>query len=189
MTEVTTGPHRRPYTAGMRLPHALLSRPAAAFLLLALAAATLPAHAQWKWKDKGGQITASDLPPPRDIPERDILQRPDPRRVLAPVAPAASGAVASPAARPTVDKELEARRRAGDQEQQAKARADEEKLAQQRAENCRRARGHLAALETGQRIARTNEKGEREILDDKGRAEEMRRANEVIGSDCRGSGS
>jgi hypothetical protein len=55
----------------------------------------------------------------------------------------------------------------------------------QRAENCRNARAHLAALDTGQRIARFNDKGEREVLDDKQRADETRRAREVIASECR----
>jgi hypothetical protein len=153
-----------------------------ALLLAALLVAALPAQAQWKWKDKTGQITASDLPPPRDVPEKDILARPD-QNTRRPPPPAAAPA-ASVAGRTAVDKDLEARKRAGDQEQQAKARVEEEKLSQQRAENCRRARSHVSALETGQRIARTNDKGEREVLDDKGRAEEMRRANDVIASDC-----
>lgn len=173
----------------MRFLHIPAALPLA--LLLALAATALPAKAQWKWKDKSGQITASDLPPPRDIPEKDILQRPDPNLRLrqAAAAPAASAAATAAPLRPAGDKDLEARKRAGEQEQSAKARADEERLAQQRAENCRRARSHVAALESGQRIARTNDKGEREILDDKGRADEMRRANEVIASDCRAGGS
>jgi hypothetical protein len=84
-----------------------------------------------------------------------------------------------------LERETESRKRQADQEQAAKARAEEEKVATQRAENCRRARGHLAALESGQRIARTNDKGEREILDDRGRADEMRQAREVITSDCK----
>ena len=84
-----------------------------------------------------------------------------------------------------MDPELEARRREAEKQQQAKARAEEQKLDAQRADNCRRARGQLAALQSGQRMARINDKGEREILDDKGRADEMRRANEVIASECR----
>jgi hypothetical protein len=40
-------------------------------------------------------------------------------------------------------------------------------------------------MESGQRMARVNEKGEREVLDDRGRAEEMRQARSVIASDCR----
>jgi len=167
----------------------------APLLVLALLIAALPAQAQWKWRDKSGRITASDLPPPRDVAEKDILQRPNTVAARSPTTPApgmapasaASAASTTPgaAAKPAVDKELEARRRAGEQDQQAKAKADEERLAAQRAENCRRARGHLATLETGQRIARTNDKGEREILDDRGRAEEARRANEVVATDCK----
>ena len=152
----------------------------AAVLLLG----ALPAHAQWMWKDKDGRVTASDLPPPRDVPEKDILQRPD-LNARKPVVAAASTPASAAPARPAVDPQLEARRRAAEQEQAAKVKAEEDKLTQQRAENCRRARSHLSALESGQRIARVNDKGEREVLDDKGRAEEMRRANEVIASDCR----
>ncbi len=155
---------------------------AAALLLGTL----LPVQAQWVWRDKTGRVTASDLPPPRDVAEKDILQRPNDvvRRPAAP-APAAASAPATPSAKPPVDKDLEAKRRAADQEQQAKAKAEDEKLAQQRAENCRRARQHLQALDSGMRMARTNDKGEREILDDKQRADESRRANDVIASDCR----
>ena len=49
---------------------------------------------------------------------------------------------------------------------QAQRHLRQQELAAQRRENCGRARGHASALESGQRIARTNEKGEREILDD-----------------------
>ena len=84
-----------------------------------------------------------------------------------------------------MEREVQARKKAAEQEQAAKAKADEDKLAAQRADNCRAARGHLTALESGQRIARTNDKGEREVLDDKGRADETRRAREVVASDCR----
>ena len=155
-------------------------------LMLALAAPL--AHAQWKWRDQTGQINASDRPPPRDIPEKDILARPAPeaRRASTPAPAASAASAAVPAARPPAgDPQLEARRRAAEQEQAAKAKAEDERNKQQRAENCRRARGHLAALETGQRIARINEKGEREVLDDRGIAEETRQARSVIASDCR----
>lgn len=146
-------------------------------------------HAQWTWRDKNGQVNASDRPPPRDIPEKDILSRPVPESARRPAAAAPAGsapvAVVPAPGKGPLDKELEARKRATEQEQAAKTRADEEKASAQRAENCRRARSHMAALESGQRIARTNDKGEREILDDRGRADEMRQAREVIASDCR----
>ena len=172
-----TAPNRlRPRLAGLLV--------AALGLVLAM-----PAMAQWKWRDANGRVTASDLPPPREIPEKDILQRPGSGQRAAAPAPAASAAPAAPAASgptaPAADKELEARRRAADAQQKAKQKADEQRAAAVRAENCSRARTHLATLETGQRMARINAKGEREVIDDATRADEMRRAREVIASDCR----
>ena len=171
------------------LPFTLPTRRATAALctLLLLCAAHMPGHAQWKWKDANGRITISDMPPPRGTADKDILQRPELKaRTVTAAAPAASGASAPAAlvAKP-VDKDLEARKRAAEDEKLAKARAEEEKLAAQRAENCKRARAHLAALDSGQRIARYNDKGEREILDDAGRAAEARRAREAISSECK----
>jgi hypothetical protein len=84
-----------------------------------------------------------------------------------------------------MDKEVEARKAKADQEQAAKKKAEETKLAAQRAENCQRARQQMASLDSGIRIARVNAKGEREILDDAGRAAEVSKAREVITSDCR----
>ena len=154
-----------------------------------LCVAMAPAAAQWKWKDARGQVVISDVPPPRDIPERDVLQRPDvvnKRATAAAAAPAASAASAGEAvAKAKVDPELEARRKKSETEQQEKVKADEEKVALQRAENCKRARAHMSSLESGMRLARTNEKGEREILDDKGRADEMQRTRQIISTDCR----
>ena len=158
--------------------------------LLLLAVTHLPAQAQWKWKDANGRVTVSDLPPPRGIADKDILQRPNAKAQVsragqdAQAALAASAAASSAMTKP-VDKDLEARKRAAEDEKLARARADDDKLAAQRAENCKRARAHLAALDSGQRIARYNDKGEREILDDAGRAAETQRGREVVASDCR----
>ena len=160
--------------------------PALLLAILMLGMASLPAHAQWKWRDKSGQVNVSDRPPPLGVPEKDILAKPSPdtKRNAAPIP--TSAASAAPAGRtPPADRELEARKRGTEQEQAAKAKAEEDKLAAQRGENCRRARSHLAALESGQRIARVNEKGEREVLDERALADEIRQAREVIGSDCR----
>ncbi|MDP1899235.1 MAG: DUF4124 domain-containing protein [Rubrivivax sp.] len=173
----------------MRFAHSMALRwalPLTALLVFSMLAA--PAHAQWKWRDKDGQVNASDRPPPKDVPDKDILGRPSPelrRTVAAAPAAAPAASVASAPAKTALDREIEARKKKAEQELAAKAKADEERLAAQRSENCRRARGQLAALESGQRIARVNEKGEREVLDDQGRANELRQAREVIASDCR----
>jgi type IV secretory pathway VirB10-like protein len=176
---LATPPRRLP----VQLGHTL------SLVLLAVAlGAWSPAHAQWKWRDKAGQINVSDRAPPKDVPEKDILARPvpDQRRPAEPAAPASSAsAPARSEVRVPVDRELEARKLAADQEKAARLKAEEDKVAATRAENCRRARGHVAALEGGQRIGRVNEKGEQEVLDDKGRAEELRRSREIIAADCR----
>lgn len=144
-----------------------------------------PASAQWKWRDKDGRITVSDLPPPRDVQAKDILQRPEAPAPRTPAAAAPASAASAVAARPAVDPELQARKKAAEQEQASRAKADADKLAGQKAENCRAARAHLAALDSGQRIARYKDNGEREILDDQQRASETRRARDVIASECR----
>ena len=166
----------------MRIP---CPSPRSLALACCLVAAVGAAQAQWIWRDANGRVTASDLPPPRDVPDERIIQRPAARRAAPP--PAEASAPASAPAR--VDAELEKRRRAAEAEQQAqqqaKQRADERKLAAARADNCRRARGQLIALESGRRLARINERGEREVLDDRGRAEEIRRAQEVVSAECR----
>ena len=42
-----------------------------------------------------------------------------------------------------------------------------------------------ANLDSGMRMARTNDKGEREVLDDAQRADELKRVNAIIASECK----
>jgi len=152
----------------------------------------LPAAAQWKWRDPSGHIQYSDTPPPPGIAEKDILQRPGGssntvQRAAAPVglvpASAASGALA-PA--PTVaDAELEAKRKKAEQDIADKKKAEEAKNAAARADNCNRAKAQMRSIESGVRLSRTNEKGEREFLDDKARAQETERTRAVMTSECK----
>src|SRR6476659_7425487 len=77
-----------------------MARPFAALLaLVAASLLALPAEAQWKWKDKGGHVQYSDLPPPPGTADQDILGRPSARRSSTPVAvPAAAASAAAVAA-------------------------------------------------------------------------------------------
>ena len=165
-----------------------------AIALAGLAGAT-SAVAQWKWLDKNRHMQYSDIPPPLDTPERDILQRPKAATVVAaptssvaaaPAASAASGVGVQPR---TVEPELEAKRRKAEQDQAARAKSDakteEERVAALRTENCNRARSDVRTLDDGGRLARTNARGEREVLDDRQRAEEMRRTRDLIAALCR----
>jgi hypothetical protein len=164
--------------------------PAFSALVLAAGLAFVPAvHAQWKWKDANGVVQYSDRPPPQGTADKDVLQRPNARTLPAPAAPAASAAAAATAATAAADAKpanpADARRRQAEKDEAArKAAADEERNAKVRADNCQRARGQLRGLEDGARMSRVNEKGEREFLDDAGRAAETRRMREIIASDC-----
>ena len=165
---------------------------AALSLILAgglVGAQTAPPPPVWKWIDATGQVQFSDLPPPLSVSDKDILERPPLiQRRIAPTAAAsaASAAVApAPVGLPRIDPELEARRKRAADEQSAQQRQLQERDAVVRADNCNRAREHLAALTDGQRMTRTNARGEREVLDDKARADEIQRARGVIASDCR----
>lgn len=162
----------------------------------------LPAQAQWKWRDAGGKIQYSDMPPPKGTPDKDILQRPagskQPPVIVLPFGAAggatggaAGGATAasapSPAASGSSKAELDqqAKQKQQEQEQAAKQKEDERKVTQLRRENCTRAQDNLRMLQEGVRISRLNERGENVVIDERQRAEETQRTRLVIGSECR----
>lgn len=157
---------------------------------MAMVVSTAEAGMQWKWRDASGAIQYSDRPPPPGTPDKDILTRPAASaRAAAKAAEAAASqasaaAAAAPAASKAVDAELEAKRKKAEEEKAAKQKADEEKVAKQKADNCQRARSYQKTLADGLRIVRTNAKGEREFLDDKGRTDEMQRTQESISANC-----
>lgn len=154
-----------------------------ALLLILGTALSLPASAQWMWRDAQGKPVFSDRPPPADIPDRNIVQRPSGAARAATPAPAATPA-ATPAPPGGQDKELEQRRQQAEAAEAAKQKAAQEVQAKARADNCARARQNKASLDSGIRIARTNAQGEREFLDDAQRAAETRRTQDIIARDC-----
>jgi hypothetical protein len=161
-----------------------------ALLLAALLGASLalPAAAQWKWRDRAGQTQYSDLPPPQGTADKDILQRPNSGVMRN--APVAAGPAASAASAPLliakgVEPELEAKRKKLEQDEADKKKSDEQRIAAVKADNCVRARSQARTLESGIRIARTNDKGEREVLDEKQVAVEIKRARDLMASDCK----
>lgn len=161
----------------------------AGLLMLALAASPAQAGMQWKWRDASGAIQYSDRPPPPGTPDSAILARPGPsprqvRSVEAASAASTPGSAGATPAAKTADPELEAKRKKVDDERAARQKAEEDKQAKVRADNCERARGYERSLKDGMRIARTNDKGEREILDDQARAEELQRTQETIQANC-----
>jgi hypothetical protein len=155
------------------------------------------AQAQWQWIDKDGRKVFSDQAPPPDIPAKNIIKQPGARSkaVSAPEPAAAVGAASAPAAvavkppasAPKVsgrDRELQDKKKQADAAEAEKKKAEEEKLAQMRDENCGRLRQQRAAITSGARVARNNAAGERVFLDEAGIAAEAKRLQGIIDSQC-----
>jgi hypothetical protein len=147
------------------------------------------ALAQWQWLDQSGRRVYSDMAPGAEVPDANILRRPgQPLRSSETQVRDAEGAlVETKSDTPKLndkDRDLLARKKQADDAQAAKRKTEELNLARQRADNCARARQAQANLALGTRMARINEKGEREFFDEGMRADEARRIQGIIDSDC-----
>jgi hypothetical protein len=157
------------------------------------------AMAQWAWVDGNGRKIFSDRAPPTDIPAKNIFKRPGPATPLVSAEPAVGTAAAdsnlqaasapkdkASGAKPSgVDPVLAERKKKEEQTLEAKRKADQERLNLVKADNCERAKLAKKGLDSGVRLARTNTKGEREIMDDAARATESQRIQSVIDADCK----
>lgn len=149
-----------------------------AALIAILLAGTAGATDIYIWKDREGRTNYADNPPHGDTPIRTIGSRGG-------VQPPAEAAKPDKAAPTAADQELEFRKRRGEAaDKQAAADKSAAEAAEKR-RNCERARNQLAALESGQRVARYNASGEREFLDDAQRTEEIAATRKAVDSWCK----
>lgn len=170
-----------------------MQKTALPFVACLLALAVAGAHAQtlWKWRDASGQLHISDTAPPAGTPAKNILSGPPGGVPPAPasLAPAtATPAASAPVAASSAPSALDKKKKAADLEKAEKEKADKAAADAQNAavrkDNCARAQASLSNLQSGQRIARVNDKGEREIMDDAARASETKRAQDAVASSC-----
>lgn len=166
------------------------------FLVGAVGLVTMAVSAQWAWTDRDGRKVYSDRAPPLNVPEKNILKRPGGRsttmsasnfEVTAPASVTAASAPLGTASAPRsggIDKELNDKKKKAEEAELAKRKIEEERVLKAKVENCARAKQARATLDSGMRIARTNDKGEREIMDDAARATERSHIQSIIDSDC-----
>jgi hypothetical protein len=157
------------------------------------------AMAQWAWVDGNGRKIFSDRAPPADVPAKNIFKQPGHAPVLirqtpltgtaaedatVPAASAPQGKASS--AKPSgVDPVLAERKKKEEQAQEGKRKAEQERVTRLKSENCERAKLAKTGIDSGTRLARTNAKGEREIMDDAARATESQRIQSIIDADCK----
>lgn len=145
-------------------------------MLAALLAFGASAFAQqYKWVDKDGRVRYGDVPPP-GVQARPL--RPPPAVSAPPAAPDAKAPLS------TAEKDAEFRKR---QEEALKEREKQEIASRDAAakkENCARAQEYLRTLQSGQRITRTDAKGERVFLEDSQVAQETAQARQAVQQWC-----
>ena len=131
----------------------------------------------YKWVDQDGKVRYGDVPPPG---ASATPLRPVPG-AAAPDAPATPGAKKDDQPL-TPEQAFRKRQEDAEKEREKQAKADQD--AQLKRENCSRAQDGLRTLESGQRISRTDSKGERYFLDDLQIAEETAKARQNVQQWC-----
>ena len=160
-------------------------------ILLALAAAGLlavPVAAQQLYKYTGpdGRVQYSDRPPADGRKAEKVTgARVSPPSPGSAATPSGGGAEKSTGPKSIAEQEQDFRKRRMETEE--KSRKDE-KLAEEKRlndENCAALRRQLSAVQSGGRVARLTETGERAFLDDDGMQQEGQRLQREIAQTCK----
>jgi len=158
----------------MDVRFSLMQKPIIVILSFLVAAAA--SAQQYKWVDKDGKVRYGDTPPPGVSANR---LKPPPS---GPSAPAPSPEAKKEAKPLSPEAAFRKRQEDAEKEREKQTKADQD--AQGKRENCARAQDALRALETGQRVARTDTKGERYFLEDAQIAQETAKARQAVQQWC-----
>lgn len=169
-------------------------------IAILLAAATVTAQV-YIWTDKDGKVNYSDIPPPADA-KGAAPKKLDTRSAAGPgVTPPAKAAPANAKDAPKdakaskdapkegpktlADRTKDFDKRRADEAEAAKKAADVERVAKANEARCSAATRSLRDFESGRPIASTDDKGERVILDDAARNNEMSRVRSIMKESCK----
>ncbi|MEN9479497.1 MAG: hypothetical protein RLZZ298_892 [Pseudomonadota bacterium] len=147
----------------------------------ALTVTVLNASAQtYHWKDSAGRTVISDTPPPGSAKEGS-------RTIGGKTQAINSTSAAQPAEAPKTfaEKEMDFKKRRQESAEKSEKEAKERSAAAEKRDNCERAQKQVALLESGQRIATVDEKGERRIMDSAEQAIEMERTRLIASESCK----
>ncbi len=154
---------------------------------ISLSALASMSHAQYAWIDEKGVKQFSDMPPPPHITQDRILKQPGmaPRKINDAASDSTTEkAVPAPtqnnAPLTIAEKNAEFNKRRIEQAEKEKKAAEKAKYDADKAKNCERARDYSRNLNSGIRIARIDSNGERIILSDEERAQELKEAQRIL---------
>ena len=142
-------------------------------LTAALLCIVAAAQAQiYKWQDQNNRTVISDRPP------TGVVRKP--RTIEAEAPPAAADA-----GKTMADREMDFRKRQKESVERNEKAEKEQRLTAQRQEDCDAARRSLQAMESGERVAMRDARGERYFLDDSQRQQEIARIRQTVQSNCK----
>ena len=156
-------------------------------LFLALALATGAAEAQIKCWSEGGKRVCGDAPPPG---ARVTTLKGASTSGEAQPAPAAKDAAkddakgAKQGPMTPAEREQDYRKRQAEAQKAAEKSAAEQRDLQAKRDSCNQAKDALRTYESGQRIGRTDAKGERYFLDEAQVAQEAAKARQIAQENC-----
>ncbi len=126
----------------------------------------------YQWKDENGKTIISDKPPvgaarlPLKV-EKD--------------APASNAAPQ----KTTADREMEFRKRQKESQESADKTQKEQAASADKKENCENTRRYLQTLESGERVSKLDDKGERYYMEDAQRQQEIAKAKQNMQAACK----
>ncbi len=142
-------------------------------LTAALLCIVAAAQAQiYKWQDQNNRTVISDRPP------TGVVRKPLTIETEAPPAAADAG-------KTMADREMDFRKRQKESVERNEKAEKEQRLTAQRQEDCDAARRSLQAMESGERVAMRDARGERYFLDDSQRQQEIARIRQTVQSNCK----
>ncbi|MDE2428376.1 MAG: DUF4124 domain-containing protein [Burkholderiales bacterium] len=152
-----------------------MSQRCSAIILIASFLFCTCAQAQYVWLDEKGVKQFSDTPPPASTPSNRIIKSPS--QMTKPTENQPTTSASTPTTKATKPETIAKRneefnkRRTEQAEKEKKAEAEQQANADKK-KNCERAKAYERALDSGIRIANTDQNGERNFLTDEQRERE-----------------
>lgn len=141
------------------------------FAVIALFAVSAASAQIYQWKDENGKTVISDKPPAGKAREQ--------KRIEAPSAQDTAGQ------KTTAERDLEFRKRQKEAQESTTKANKEQQAAADKKENCENARRNVQLLESGERVAMRDDKGERYFLEDAQREQELAKARRAVELSCK----
>ena len=132
----------------------------------------------YQWKDRSGRTVISDTPPPATAKSGQLS---------GPKTPYGSQVAEEKQADPaktTAEKDMEFKKRQQEAKEKADKEAKEKALQADKRDNCERARRNLKTLESDRPVTTTDDNGERQVMDNGQREQEIERARRIASESC-----